>query len=124
MHYEQTGEIGRIGRTAKVDGDAEDDTPLVTTPELRAMVIREFKKIEKIEEEIAERRLDIKVGVKRMVGKGLNRRAVNMALARRKLLVKGGLDRVDESLAMICGIGSLGIQGELFQEAEEGGDAA
>lgn len=118
MQYEQTGEIGRIGRTAKVDGEAQDDKPLVTTPELRALVVREFKKIEKIEEEIAERRQDIKEGIKRMVGKGLSRRGVKAALGRRKLVVKGGLEQMDETLSLICGIGSLGIQGDLFREEE------
>lgn len=121
MQQEQTvGEIGRVGRTARADAEPEEPKPLVATPELRALVVRELKKIEKIEEEIAERRQDIKEGIKRMVGKGLSRKGVQAALGRRKLVVKGGLEKMDETLALICGIGSLGIQMELF----EGGSGA
>ena len=118
MQQEQT-EVGRVGARRVGDNDPEESQPLRNTSELRAAVVREFKKIEKIEEEIAERRQDVKEAVRRLVNKGLNRRAVNMALARRKLVAKGGLEPVDESLMVICGVRSLGIQGELFQEADE-----
>jgi len=89
------------------------------TPALRSLVVGEFKRIEKFEEEIAERRQDIKEAVKRMAEKGLHKRAVKLALARRKLLEKGGLEEMDESLAIICGINALGIQGNLFSEDDE-----
>ena len=114
MQYEQAGEVDRIGRTGKVEAEA-GDKPLVDTPELRALVVREFKKIEKIEEDIAERRQDMKEAVKRMVNKGCSRKGVKAALVRRKLVVKGGLDQMDETLALICSIPALGIQMELFE---------
>lgn len=123
MQVETTDNVGYIGR-GKVESVESGEGPLVNSSELRTLVVQEFKRIENLEEEIAERRNDIKEAVKRLVGTGLNRRAVKMALVRRKLVVKGGLERVDESLAFICGIGFLGIQGELFGEQHEGEDAA
>lgn len=120
MQFETTDNVGymRRGKVESVESvDGNDDIhPFVNSSELRALVVKEFKQIEKLEEQVAELRTDIKGVVKRLVDKGLNKRAVQMALARRKLVVKGGLERVDESLALICGIGSLGIQGELFGE--------
>lgn len=99
--------------------DTQTEQPMIkNTPALRTLVVAEFKRIEKIEEEIAERRNDIKEAVKRMTAKGLHKGAVKLALARRKLLVKGGLEEMDQTLALICGIASLGVQGDLFGDEE------
>ncbi|CAN5816066.1 hypothetical protein BH20PSE1_BH20PSE1_01290 [soil metagenome] len=99
----------------------EIEQPIIkNTPALRTLVTAEFRRIEKMEEEIAERRNDIKEAVKRMTSKGLHGRALKLALARRKLVLRGGLEEMDESLTVICGIGSLGIQGSLFSEDDEG----
>ena len=119
---QEVTEIGihaRHGAARLEEGEGTESKPLVKSPALVALITKEFKGIEGIEEEIAERRQDIKEAVGRMVAKGCSKRGVKMALARRKLLVKGGLEQVDETLAVICGIGALGIQGELFQEADE-----
>lgn len=123
MQHEQTSEIGRNGGTARADAEAQEDKPLVATPELRALVVKEFKKIEKIEEDIAERRQDIKEAIKRMVTKGLSKKGIKAARARRKLIVKGGLEQMDETLRLICSISALGIQMELFEGGGNGATA-
>lgn len=96
-----------------------DGVVIKNTPALRSLVVTEFKRIDKFEEEIAERRDDIKACIRRLVDRGLNKGGVKAALARRKLLVKGGLEEMDGTLAIICGIGPLGIQGQLFGEEED-----
>ena len=113
---QEVSEIGSLGRGAKLEeGEGIESKPLVRSPALVALITKEFKAIERIEEDIAERRLDIKAAIKRLVGKGLSRRGIQAALARRKLVVKGGLDQMDDTLALICGIPALGIQMELFE---------
>ena len=105
-------------QTNVCDEQTEQDV-LKNTPALGSLVVAEFKRIENFEEEIAMRRDDIKAAVRRLTEKGLQRTGVKMALARRKLIAKGGLAEMDETLAIICGINALGIQGSLFPEEED-----
>lgn len=116
----EIGQVARRGAAKLEEGEGVESKPLVKSPALVALITKEFKAIERIEEDIAERRQDIKEAVKRMVDKGCSKRGVKAALARRKLVVKGGLEQMDETLALICGIPALGIQGDLFGIGESG----
>lgn len=93
---------------------------LVSTPHLRGLIAKELRRIETIEATIKEARDDITAIIDGLVKRGINKSAIKIALARRKLANAGKLESVDESLSVICGIGTLGIQGDLFADAGNG----
>ena len=95
---------------------AANQTTLTINESARQLVVREIQNIEAIEDGIADMRADIKRCVERMVAVGLNKKAIKIALSRRKLekLHPGELFDMDESVSVICSIPALGVQGELF----------
>lgn len=107
------GNVRSIGRP-KSEGKDEESKPIVVNQALRAAVEEEFSRIESIEDSIKVMREDIKEAIASLAKRGLRPKAIKLALARRKMAVDGDLESVDESLSIICGIGSLGIQGDLF----------
>lgn len=122
------GKLRITGSEEGENGEAEAK-PIVVNSAMRSAVEFELRKIEGIETSIKDLREDIKDAIKNLTDRGLNAKAIKLALARRKMAADQELHSVDESLSIICGIGSLGIQGELFDfesdlESGNGNEAA